>query len=586
MRETGVFEIGEPIAESNRALLRAARGRAAHEKTETQEMPAQSAERALLRAARFGVEPTAILSEPVLPPQPEPRVSPKTAPESSPELPEIRRVVFGVESLAHENHPERNEDAYFVSDDGLSIGIFDGMGGYNGGEIASNLVRDVVDSKLAELDRDASVEVARQTIVEATKEAQAALVARARSERSVDLSAMGTTASIVRLCPQSDGTYAAVIGHVGDSRIYLVDRASGSVEQLTTDHTVSAGWPRGEGHKNALGYSMQEVEQAYYDHVNLNDIDDENLRSSVSMYRKSGSTLTQALSVSIPWEEPDEVPPVSVVAGQWLLLTSDGIHDNLSPMRIREIVQTQGQPAEVARQLAQEAQARSQHGLQISRGEALGEPGSSKPDDMTALIFAIPRSESAVASAPEEAVPEEVKHSPKTELEYVFEEWAKSDHGNPGIFESHIGVHFMNYNEKHGTSYEHPKHAEFVEFEKALARAYSKKRVQDYDWEEDPGGSLTELREIRDWYRGLTDDERYRTPEQEQQLLRDEYREATDFIERINQALTRTDLTLAQKAQLRTQIATTELRRVEIAEDAELLGMTEEQLLKSEETNG
>ncbi len=47
---------------------------------------------------------------------------------------------------------------------------------------------------------------------------------------------MGTTVSVVEI--QQDG--AATIGHVGDSRAYLL--RSGTLQQLTADHTLVARW--------------------------------------------------------------------------------------------------------------------------------------------------------------------------------------------------------------------------------------------------------------------------------------------------------------------------------------------------------
>jgi serine/threonine protein phosphatase PrpC len=118
----------------------------------------------------------------------------------------------------------RNEDA-FICEPPL-FAIADGMGGARAGEIAAGLAA----AALEEADTETR-----------GAEGISALIAEANRriwERSLadpQTAGMGTTVTAA-LVDAAVGTVA--IGHVGDSRAYLLRR--GSLEQLTTDHSLVA----------------------------------------------------------------------------------------------------------------------------------------------------------------------------------------------------------------------------------------------------------------------------------------------------------------------------------------------------------
>lgn len=99
----------------------------------------------------------------------------------------------------------------------LLLMVADGMGGHVGGEIASQIA---VDQAVA---NDGSVE-------ERVSAGNAAILEEV--DRRPELAGMGTTITMVELRP--DGF--AMIGHVGDSRAYLLRK--GLLRQLTEDHTI------------------------------------------------------------------------------------------------------------------------------------------------------------------------------------------------------------------------------------------------------------------------------------------------------------------------------------------------------------
>jgi PPM family protein phosphatase len=116
----------------------------------------------------------------------------------------------------------RNEDS-FVVDPPLFV-VADGMGGAQAGEVASRLAAAAF-REFHEADELDSEERVRAIIREANRR----IYERARSDAEV--SGMGTTVTAALLA----GAQVS-IGHVGDSRAYLV--RDGRLEQLTEDHSL------------------------------------------------------------------------------------------------------------------------------------------------------------------------------------------------------------------------------------------------------------------------------------------------------------------------------------------------------------
>jgi len=137
---------------------------------------------------------------------------------------------------------DSNEDTSFVLEKSfpttsgmLSLGIYivaDGMGGHQGGEVASKMAVDKISAALL-ANTNHKIELASPSdyIKQAIEKANAEIYSRACS--NPHLSSMGTTVTVgLRL---DDRLY---LGHVGDSRAYLI--RGGGIEQLTEDHSVVA----------------------------------------------------------------------------------------------------------------------------------------------------------------------------------------------------------------------------------------------------------------------------------------------------------------------------------------------------------
>jgi serine/threonine protein phosphatase PrpC len=117
----------------------------------------------------------------------------------------------------------RNEDAY-VCEPPL-FAVADGMGGAQAGEIASRLAAAALQGE-----GYAGPRRGEQRVVELIQAANRRVYERASEP---DKSGMGTTMTVALV---EDGRVA--IGHVGDSRAYLV--REGRLEQLTEDHSLVA----------------------------------------------------------------------------------------------------------------------------------------------------------------------------------------------------------------------------------------------------------------------------------------------------------------------------------------------------------
>lgn len=123
---------------------------------------------------------------------------------------------------------ERNEDYVLtLRSNYYSLLIAaDGMGGHNGGEVASRIasvtVRDFVFQNFSLYDD--KEELLRDAILKANEETYK------KSQSDEGLRGMGTT---LTCCLMLDNWY--YIGHVGDSRAYIVD--DGGIKKITQDHS-------------------------------------------------------------------------------------------------------------------------------------------------------------------------------------------------------------------------------------------------------------------------------------------------------------------------------------------------------------
>jgi len=123
---------------------------------------------------------------------------------------------------------EANQDCYYIplSDDELQMYIIaDGMGGYAGGEVASNLAVFTVKKYVEDnINKEGPETVIKKAIAEANK------TIYDKAKVSKDLEEMGTTLDVCVIYNNS-----IYIGHIGDSRVYKIIEKN--IEQITSDHS-------------------------------------------------------------------------------------------------------------------------------------------------------------------------------------------------------------------------------------------------------------------------------------------------------------------------------------------------------------
>jgi len=216
---------------------------------------------------------------------------------------------------------EHNEDSFLVNEElGLYV-VCDGMGGHAGGETASRLAVQTVEKELISARLRTKDPFADgggsddRPLAEALQEAieGACSIVYRTSRSEPELQGMGTTCVALLLHRE-----AAIVGHVGDSRAYLV--RDGGIRQLTEDHSL----------------------------VN------EQVRAGLlSSEEAKHSRLRNIITRSVGFEEDVVVDVVGFESrpGDRLLLCSDGLSNLVETEEIRITLASERDPAEVCKSL-------------------------------------------------------------------------------------------------------------------------------------------------------------------------------------------------------------------------------------------
>lgn len=131
------------------------------------------------------------------------------------------------------NVRENNEDYFYISNSLDEVQLYilaDGMGGYNGGEIASKLAvqtaKNYIENNFKDIEKD------KDSIIQLLGSSMeyANMVVYEKSKETPELQGMGTTLEICLIYNNK-----AYIGHIGDSRIYRVRKQF--IRKLTQDHS-------------------------------------------------------------------------------------------------------------------------------------------------------------------------------------------------------------------------------------------------------------------------------------------------------------------------------------------------------------
>jgi PPM family protein phosphatase len=199
-----------------------------------------------------------------------------------------------------------NEDSFLVDDEHVLFAVADGMGGHRGGEVASRTAIEALRAAIA----------AGRPVNEAIVRANEAVIARAEGDN--ELTGMGTTMTAVVVA----GGRQLLIGHVGDSRAYLVH--DGEMRRVTDDHSL--------------------VEEL---------VREGRLTPEQAESHPRRAVITRALGVDA--EVDVDLYTVEVGAGDRLLLCSDGLTTMVRDRDVERIVRGEPDPQRAAELLIEAA---------------------------------------------------------------------------------------------------------------------------------------------------------------------------------------------------------------------------------------
>ncbi|HEV2853522.1 MAG TPA: protein phosphatase 2C domain-containing protein [Thermoanaerobaculia bacterium] len=254
---------------------------------------------------------------------------------------------------------ENNEDRVLCDPERGIYAVIDGVGGESGGEIAAQTALEILQARLSRRTTDAS-RLIREAIALANKQ----IFDQAQANPALVNMACVLTVAVV------DGTQAT-IGHVGDSRLYLLRR--GEIRKVTRDHSpVGAREDAGE-------ISEEEAMR----HPRRNEI-----------FRDVGSAP----------HEPDEegfidVTQIAFEPDAALLLCSDGLSDLVPSQVILSAVETHAADpdAAVAELIAQANAAGGKDNVSVVlvEGERFAESARSRRSAPAATTATRPRIQGA-----------------------------------------------------------------------------------------------------------------------------------------------------------------------------------------------
>jgi protein phosphatase len=235
------------------------------------------------------------------------------------------------------------------------------LGGYAAGEVASRIAREFVEKRAEEIAPEMGPEEAADVITRILEDANDEIFLMSKKPEYMG---MGTTAVVVKLV-KSGGEMKAVVAHVGDSRLYRLPQ-NGELEEITLD----------DGPVRDQFHNERQAREAQRKLSNVTHL--RNLNVQEASLFASRNRVSQHLGRTrvVPHLQILEVKP-----GDVLILTSDGVHDNLTDREIEAICSSFSGSGETATRLAANS-------LSRSRGEKERNIRS-HPDDISAVVVKI-----------------------------------------------------------------------------------------------------------------------------------------------------------------------------------------------------
>ena len=205
------------------------------------------------------------------------------------------RSDIGLVRQGNEDNLYRAGEDMDLDGEGVLVGVADGMGGHNAGEVASQVAVETLNSyyqvKLPELSPE-------ERLAETVRRANDRILEL--SNQNMDLQGLGTTLTALLLKGKE-----AYVGHVGDCRIYLWRR--GELLQITNDHSL--------------------VQEAVREGI---------LTPEQARVHPQRNIITRALGTQDQLDV--DTMKLDIQPGDIFLLSSDGLHGLMEDTEIEEII--------------------------------------------------------------------------------------------------------------------------------------------------------------------------------------------------------------------------------------------------------
>jgi len=282
------------------------------------------------------------------------------------------RFADGSRTDVGRGRPE-NEDNLLVDREHGLYAVADGMGGHRAGEVASATAIETLQAAY----------LGGQRLDQAVAAANTAVFTKGTEDAA--LQGMGTTLTAIAL----EGDSTALLGHVGDSRAYLM--RNGAVTQVTDDHSL--------------------VEQL---------VREGRLSPEEAQNHPQRAIITRALGVDSQVEV--DTYRIDLKAGDRLLICSDGLTNMLSDDTIAQTLRRHADPQQAADTLVDMAnQAGGDDNITVVILDTLSDGGAA----------AAPAAEErAVAARPPSSIASDVA-APALAVEAVEEEEAEEEPAEP-----------------------------------------------------------------------------------------------------------------------------------------------------------
>ena len=207
-----------------------------------------------------------------------------------------------------EKRPQ-NEDSFLEMNKSGIFAVADGVGGAQAGEVASQMAMEILGEAFINLPTGADAETVMRTAIE-----RANTAIHQMAHELPQLSSMATTIVALHI----DG-HIATIGHVGDSRLYRVDR-EGELYRETDDHSMVA------------------------DEVRAGRMTEEQAEN-----HPSRNIISRALGAEAAVDV--EIKKIMIDPGTSFLICSDGITRHIADAEIKGVLTFGGDPVDICEYL-------------------------------------------------------------------------------------------------------------------------------------------------------------------------------------------------------------------------------------------